>query len=62
MLKMTASYDILHQMFIQETAQLPKEFIDVITQINQEQYDPSICELVNFLSRQEVPYITYTHV
>ena len=58
---MVALYDTLHQMFAQETTQLPKELLDVLTQISLEQNDPAICELVNFLSYQEVSYTTYTH-
>ena len=59
---MMASDDILQQMLVQEADQLSKEVVDAIAQASQVYYDPSVCELVNFLSSQEDPYVTYSHV
>lgn len=58
---MDIPYDVLHRLLIQKQNEQPKEFTEVINLINSDQIDPEIYDLVNYLSQEEVHYITYSH-
>lgn len=55
------TYDMLYSLLSQRVSEQPGEFSEVIDLINREQADPGFCELVNYLSQEEVQYITYSH-
>ena len=59
---MGMSYQVLYDLLTQKEHEQPKEFHEVINLVSCEQKDPSICELVNYLSQKEVQYTTYSHV
>ena len=59
---MTTAYNALFELLEKEKREQPKEFNEVIENVNNGQLYSNICELVTQVSRKKIKYSTYSHV
>jgi len=59
---MAISFQSLFEILEQTKKEQANDFNDTLDTVKQSQIDPCVIELMQFLSKKEEPYITYSHV